>query len=125
MTNDATPNNGDGTMIVAEICLYGNGPRGCGAGWLATMSDGTTLGTGEPVADCDFTTAVYDAIDAVQRHRITFPGKWAGGPLPLPLVRVFASCGTRYADMPLHFPVTYGSVNWQPAAPALVITVAS
>ena len=107
-------------MMVAEICLYGNGPRGCGSGWLATLENGAMFGTGQPVAGASFTDAVFaacaDLTDALR-------GTLDPNPAKPYTVRVFAPRGDAYADTALWSPKTFGALSWQPAGPAVVITL--
>lgn len=98
------------TKLVAEICLYGNGPTGCGAGWLARLADGSLLGDGEPKAGRSFTEAVFQACDHVLRAY----GACGGRPRTA-IVRVFASGGERMADTDARHPGYFGDLKWQPA----------
>jgi hypothetical protein len=56
--------------VVAELCLYGNGASGCGAGWLVKLADGRFLGSGDPVKGRGFTEAVWDGMQAVREAEV-------------------------------------------------------
>jgi hypothetical protein len=96
------------TEPVAEICLYGNGQPGCGAGWLAHVGPLTSatklLGDGEPKQTHTFTDAIFSACDAISRSGVS------GG-----LVRVYAAGGGMMADTDLNHPRYFGDLQWVPA----------
>jgi len=100
-------------MLVAEICLYGNGPTGCGAGWLAVEFGGRLLGDGEPVKDRTFTEAVWGAVDALRKIGIVQG-----------IVAIYAPGGERYALAPIGRVPTFGNLQWTSPAPCHVISAA-
>lgn len=86
------------------VCLYGNGPQGCGAGWLATTPKGM-IGTGEPVAEQTFTEAVWHALESIQMQMNTVEGE----------ALIFEAGGERMARVPLGFIGYYSDLKWEPA----------
>jgi hypothetical protein len=96
--------------IVAEICLYGNGPTGCGAGWLAKLTDGVIFGTGEPKSGRGFTEAVWLALEEIRAKGVN-SGR----------VNLYASCGNRKAVIDVNFTGYYGDIKWG-VAPVYVVS---
>lgn len=93
--------------IVAEICLYGNGAFGCGAGWLA-RTETRLLGDGVPVAGRTYTQAVFAACDAL-RLCMEVPAS--------ALVRIYEAGGELFADALLANPGWFGDLQWRPVTP--------
>ena len=100
--------------VVAEVCLYGHGHTGNGAGWLASVHGVRgLLGDGEPRKGAGFTEALWMAINAINATPGARPG----------LVHVYESSGRFMAVTSTSHPAYYGDLQWMPA-PVLVLDVA-
>ena len=98
--------------LVAEVTLYGNGPSGCGAGFLVRLEDGRMLGTGDPVAGRSFTEAVWQAFRAAREAGVVEG-----------LVRVFNPHG-RHCDLPAdRTPPYFGDLKWSDTATVYTLDV--
>lgn len=97
--------NAGNVVVVADICLYGNGPSGCGSGYIAATPDGRTFGDGEPRPGRSMTEAVWLAWEELK-----------GAGLPAGVVRIFAAGGGRMATVPTGSqPPYFGALTWGPA----------
>lgn len=94
--------------IVAEICLYGTSQ--IGAGWIAQLEDGTTLGNGEPREGRSFTHAIFQACNQILRIN----GMCGGRPRQ-DTIRVYAPGGERMAETSLRHPDYFGDLKWTAA----------
>lgn len=95
-------------MLLPIVCLYGNSTAG--AGWIAARPGfaGPTLGDGELNSGRSFTTAVFQACDALVRSGAT--GKAV----------VYAPGGERKATIDLSRPGWYGDLQWMAADVMLI-----